>query len=576
MYSNKARFYIFKKIWPNIKNFYIEWILLFIFKTIQIVPILLYPLVFKLFIDQVIEEHNLKFIYKIILFYLGIYFFETLLKIVHRYIDNYLFNGVSLKIRTIMWEKYSYMPITKFRNYNISDLKNRINIDVDLMKSFIILQIFDYVNYVAIFIGSAWILYVLDWRIALLCYILFPISFFISHCYQKKVGVLYETGRKINDQIEQWLQRSFSNWKEIKANNFENWHNKKFSNYLNVQYKNSKSIDIMLLKRNILLNLKDSLLNKLLIYIIGGILHFNKAIVVSIVIVSVQYYDKMLNALTNILRLDMELENLKPSINRVIEILSMNDSKKIYGDLHSIDFSVNTIFKIKHLNYSYKDNSNEILHDISFNIKKGDKIVFFGKSGGGKSTLIKILSGDILPAKNKVWFYGIDIAILNHQLLYKKLTVVFQEPYFMNLSIRDYLLMANQNSTQSDIEIVCSKVNILDFIFQLKKGFDTKIGEQGIRLSGGQKQRLAIARLLLKDSDIIILDELFSEIDGIDKINILKYLFEHFKDKTIICVSHEKEVAEHFSKKFLLKNDIVNVENYSNKIDLCKNYWSVE
>lgn len=546
------RFNLAKKIWPYVKKFSTEWVLLFIFKTGQIAPILLYPLIFKLFIDQAIEHHNINYIYRIILFYLGIYIFETVLKVVHRYIDNYLFNKVSLEIRTMMWEKYSYMPISKFREYNISDLKNRIDIDVDLMKSFIILQVFDYITYIATFIGSAWILWALDWRIAILCYLLIPVSLFISSRYRKKVGILYEAGRKINDYFEQWMQVSFSNWKEIKANNFENWHNTKFGAHLNSQYDNSKKITMMLLKRNTLLNLKDSLVNQLLIYVIGGILHFTNAIAVSTVIVSVQYYNKMLSALTDILRMDMELERLKPSVNRIIEIVSMEDIKKLSEDVEAFDSSNNSVFEVDHLSYVYANSTERILNDISFTIQKTDKIVFSGESGGGKSTLIRILTGDLVPPSRKVRFYGTDIATLNHQKLYKKITVIFQEPYFMNLSIKNYLLLANQQVTQIEIENVCNKVNILDFILQLPEGFDTKVGERGIRLSGGQKQRLSLARLFLTDSDVVVLDEAFSAIDGIDKSHILKHLFEQFKDKTIICVSHEEDVAGYFSTKICI------------------------
>lgn len=556
MSFHSERINITKEIWPYVKKFGSEWLALFVLKIGQIIPHLLYPLIFKLFLDEVIEKYNINLLYTVILFYLGLYVLETILKVLHRYVDNHLFNKVALNLRTIIWERYSYMPISKFREYNISDLRTRVDRDVDILKYFIIWEIFDYSAYIASFIFSAILLWSLDWRIALLSYVLIPLSIIISNGFQKKVNELYETERKIRNRVEQWMHISLSNWKEIKANNLVDWHNKRLDVHLDEQFDNFEETTTHLLKRNTLLNIKDSLVNQLIILIAGGILHFMNSIAVSTVIVSIQFYNRMVTNFSNILQMNIELERLKPTVNRVIEIVSMDDAYKIEENdkITMLDTKEKDVFILEHLNYVYSGSTQKALDDIKMTVKAKDKVAIFGKSGAGKSTLRRLLTGDLAPEEGAVKFYGLDIATLKHQLLYKKMDVISQESYFMNLTIEEYLKMAKNNASLSEIESACEKTNILSYIKELPDGFDTRIGERGDRLSGGQKQRLSLARLFLSDSEVIVIDEAFSAIDGKDKTNILDHMFTKFNDKTIICVSHDEDVMKYFPTKICIED----------------------
>ncbi len=557
MNFHNQRVNITKKIWPHVKEFGFEWVALFLLKIGQIIPYLLYPLIFKLFLDEVIGKYNVNFIYKIVLFYLGLYVLETLLKVVHRYVDNHLFNNVALKLRTTIWEKYSYMPISKFREYNISDLRTRVDRDVDILKYFIIWEIFDYLTYIVSFVVSAVILWTLDWKIALLCYILIPLSILISNSFQKKANSLYESEREVRNKLEQWMHISLSNWREIKANNFVDWHNKRYTTHLEEQYDNYQETTMYLLRRSTMLNVKDKLINQLLILIAGGGLHFANNIGVSTVIVSLQFYNRMVTNFSNIMQMNIDLEKLKPTVNRVIEIVSMDDVFKIEGDVLNIEedekVAGGVVFRVDRLTYIYSNNNEKALDDISIEIKERDKVIIFGKSGAGKSTLRRILTGDLTPEKGRVEFYGSDIAMTNHQVLYKKMDVISQDSYFMNITIGEYLRMANSKASHEEIETACKKTNILDFVKQLPDGFDTKLGEQGQNLSGGQKQRLSLTRLFLSNSEVVVLDEAFSAIDGRDKTNILEHIFSEFEDRTIVCVSHDKNVMEYFSTKYCIE-----------------------
>lgn len=180
-----------------------------------------------------------------------------------------------------------------------------------------------------------------------------------------------------------------------------------------------------------------------------------------------------------------------------------------------------------------------------------------GESGGGKTTLINIILGYLQLKDGEIFIYNKNIDKLTQHVLFSKIVAIYQEPYFMNLSIKEYMMLGNPNACIKKIEEVCKSVGLLNYIQQLPDKFETMLGEQGERFSGGQKQRLAIARLLLTDKDIIILDESFSAIDGHDKNLILHEIMKKFYDKTIICISHDESITSFFDKKYRLQHGVL-------------------
>lgn len=557
MRNLRKRIQIVKEIWPYLKKYRLQLILIFFLKLSLVIPSLLQPIIYRLFIDDVMSKKDISLMVNVVIFFLGLYLLETLLRVMHRIFDNYLFNSVTHNLKQIMFQKYMYMPIQKHKEFITSDLKNRIDFDVDMTKIFILNQVFDYITAFLKLLSSSLILLFFDWRIAIFCFLMLPFSILISNSCGKKLENQYEEAKTISNELEQTMQESIYNWKEIKANNFINWQCRKYNEKMDKQYSKSKTISGILIKRNTLINIKDSWLNQILIYIIGGILFFVEKITMGTVILGGQYYNNMYGALSELLGLDIGLENLKPSVYRVLEILSIKDAERIED--HSIINLKNdkNIITIKHLFYTYENNNKQILKGVDLTIDSKDKVLIYGESGGGKSTFLNILSGCLAPAKGNVFICNEDIIKIDHQILYQKMSIIYQEPYFMNLSIKEYILLANQNVIEEEIQEVCKRVGLLEFIQSLPEGFNTKIGEQGVRLSGGQKQRLAIARLLLTDKDIIILDESLSAIDAHDKIIIMQEIIKQFHNKTIICISHDQSVSKFFNKKFRLAQGVL-------------------
>jgi ATP-binding cassette subfamily B protein len=193
--------------------------------------------------------------------------------------------------------------------------------------------------------------------------------------------------------------------------------------------------------------------------------------------------------------------------------------------------------KFEHVDFGYEQ-ERQILFDISFDLPKGQCIAFVGPSGSGKSTIV-----NLIPRLYDVWsgsvkFDGIDVRDLNLAWLRSHIGMVSQETYLFSGTIRDNLLYARPNATMEQIEDACRKANIYDFIVSQPEGFDTVVGNRGLKLSGGEKQRLSIARVLLKDPAVMIFDEATSALDTISEDLIQQAIDPLIEERTSILIAH--------------------------------------
>lgn len=186
------------------------------------------------------------------------------------------------------------------------------------------------------------------------------------------------------------------------------------------------------------------------------------------------------------------------------------------------------------------------MQDLSFKIGEGDKILLEGASGIGKSTLLQLLAGELVPTQGQVIFKGINLQRVSIREFYHYVRIINQNTYYMNITIREFLKMEKRDVGDDEIKRVCTAVNLWKDLDINKGDLDVFIGENGSNLSKGQRQKLALARLLLSENKIIILDEAFSAIDSSDKIAIIKIILNHFKKQTVICVAHDEEIKRFF------------------------------
>lgn len=201
-------------------------------------------------------------------------------------------------------------------------------------------------------------------------------------------------------------------------------------------------------------------------------------------------------------------------------------------ELESIDSSI----EFDNVSFSY-DKSSTVLSNISFKVKKGQKIGICGPSGGGKSTLLKLIPRYYEVCAGAIKIDGLDIKDMNLKSLRRHIEIVHQDPYIFEDTIYNNIIYGNWECTENDVIEACKRVSIYDFIQSLPDRFNTDVGPKGLKLSGGQKQRIALARIFLANPDIILLDEATSALDN-ETESIIQQSLDMFKDKTMIVVAH--------------------------------------
>ena len=258
------------------------------------------------------------------------------------------------------------------------------------------------------------------------------------------------------------------------------------------------------------------------------------------------------------------------SCERIIEVMDGKKFKKEkFGKKH-ID-KIKGDFSFEHVCFSYDDN--KVLDDLSFKVKANSTVAFVGKSGVGKSTIFSLLSKMYDIDSGKILIDGIDINLLDKDSIRGNITIISQNPYIFNMSIKDNLRLVKSDLTDEDMINACQVACLDEFIASLPDGYNTIIGEGGLNLSGGQKQRLAIARALVQKTEIILFDEATSALDNVTQERISSAIRNMKGEYTIMIIAHRLSTIKSADKIFYISDGKVLMEgSHEYLLKNCKEY----
>jgi thiol reductant ABC exporter CydC subunit len=243
----------------------------------------------------------------------------------------------------------------------------------------------------------------------------------------------------------------------------------------------------------------------------------------------------------------------REAAKRLFEVVDIEPviSERVISEQLSV---TNNELRITNLTFSYPKTTTPALEHVTFNLQPGTSIAIVGPSGAGKSTIANLLFRFWEYESGEISLGGESLQSLNQDEVRKRCALISQNSYFFNTSIRENLRLACPKVTQEEMESVAKSAQIHEFIASLPKGYDTFIGEQGLRLSGGERQRLAIARALLKDAPILILDEPTANLDSITEKQVLDVLFGIMKNKTSILITHRLVGLENMDEIIVMEH----------------------
>lgn len=471
--------------------------------------------------------------------------------------NSYLYTRYSANILFLMredlFEHLQKISLIFFSRKKIGDIYSRIASDMADIQALITDIIPRYVFDFLTFLITAVILFFLNWEMALLSLIFIPFAALIVQKLKPRLFSLSEEVAKHNADIAHFLFESLSNTSIIRAFGAEKTESDK------LKAKQSAILNL-LLKYQIFGAISGSvptafsIINTLIVFGYGGWQVLDGHLTIGSLVAFSVYQGRVFGPLQGLMDGVLMVQKSKVAIKRVREILDIPSCFQDTGDRVLTDAEMEQDIHVNRVSFSY-DQEDWILRDRSFTIPSGQTTALVGESGAGKTTLCHLLLGLFTPDAGSITWAGTDFRDFDRKWFRKQVAMVSQEPFLFHTSILENIRFFKPEASVEEVRRAAEAADIDAFIQSLSQGYDTVIGDRGARLSGGQKQRLSIARAILLDPKVLILDEATAFLDSTAETRIKHALGQLMKDKTIILVSHRKSALENVHKRIVLGND---------------------
>ncbi|HEN9980447.1 TPA: ABC transporter ATP-binding protein [Streptococcus agalactiae] len=412
----------------------------------------------------------------------------------------------------------------------------------------------------------------LDWRMALLSLVSIPVGMLFMGLVMKNYAVQYEGSVKVNREMNSAIIEYVNGIEVIKTFNQDKRSYAKYKDKVIANaryfYEWMKSCQLPVsLSKNISPTTMITVLPFGWYFYISGSL--SAEVFISVIILSLGIAGPLLETINFVDGL-AKIGTIANSINLILEGKEQKHSdREVTIQQYNID--------LQNVKFGYEEEK-EILHGISLNIKEGTTVAFVGPSGSGKSTLAKLIAGywDITEGNINIGGYNLNEIPLKQ--LYSLTAFVSQDNFLFNESIRENIRMGNPSASDKEVEDIAKKSGCHDFIMKMEHGYDTVVGSSGSHVSGGERQRISIARAMLKNAPIVILDEATSYIDPENEVIIKQALSKLIKDKTVIIIAHRLSTITDAEQIFLIENgELVSYGKHDELLKGCelyRNMWN--
>jgi ATP-binding cassette subfamily B protein len=468
-------------------------------------------------------------------------------------------------------DSLAYASLGDVKRHNSGSLKNTLCERIDSTEVTLAHVIPEFTGNIIGFIGTFIYLTVISWQMGLIALVPFIVGM-ISYMtmaigYEKDWSNCINKTKVLNDTAVEYINgievikafgKSEKSYKKFKkaakegADCFVNWQRR-----CNISFSIAMSVAPYTL---------------LAILPIGGILFYNNIITLEVFIICVLMSVGLITPLiTSMGQLD-DIKKAKTIFGEIDEIVSM---ERLNRPEVSKGTPVDSSVSIKDVSFGYENE--EVLHDINLDIKANSQIALVGPSGAGKSTIAKLIASLWDPNKGDIYIGGVNIKDLTLEDYNKLVSYVSQSNYLFNVSIMENIRMGNLNATDEEVMEVCKKCGIHDFIMNLENGYNTVVGDSGSHLSGGERQRISIARAMMKNSKIVILDEATAYTDPENEAIIQRSLASLIKDKTVIVIAHRLSTIVNSDDIVLVNNGVIEAHGTHKELltrsELYKNMW---
>lgn len=467
-----------------------------------------------------------------------------------QYFAQYVSNKILYDIRENLYAHLQRLGLRYYSNTRAGEVISRVINDVEQTKNFVTIGLMNVWLDLATIIIAICIMLTLDIPLTIVTLLAFPFyAYSVKHFFGKLRDLTRKRSQALAD-VQSYLHERVSGISVIKSFALEDKEQKRFDetndNFLEKALDhtrwNAKAFAVV----NTITDVAP-----LLVISYAGYQVINGTLSVGVMVAFIAYIDRLYNPLRRLVNASTSLTQSFASMDRVFELMEEPyDIKDKVGakTLPRIDGEI----QFDHVGFSYGEDENPVLRDVNFTVKPGETVALVGMSGGGKSTIVSLIPRFYDVTAGSIRIDGHDLRDIRLKSLRDQIGLVLQDSILFSDSVKSNILMGSPDATDEEVIAAAKAANAHDFIESLPDGYDTTVGERGVKLSGGQKQRIAIARVFLKNPPLLILDEATSALDLESEALIQESLERLASDRTTVIVAHRLSTITHADKIFVI------------------------
>lgn len=541
--ESKVKNIIYNFLSENKMSLFIILILSFLYNIISIMT----SFNFQLIMNYALKYGSKYNLYIIFISMLILYILKELLI----YIRNLVVNFISLKLDySLITSVYSHilsLPYSYYRNRPVGEVIMRIN-DLSELKDSVSQLIVTFLLDIFLIIITLIFLYMINFKLTLIVIFVLILYFLVTFIYNKFLFKMIRLNKKDSSAVNTFMVESIEGVMSIRGSNaflqFKDKFSSLYNNFIISSYNFFK-------KYNTLTFLNNFLISILIVVVItvGSIFVIDGDMDSSSIITYYSVLCFFLEPVKNVANFDVVVKKSRISIERIEELLMVEEEKILLDNQKITGKLKNILFKDVTFSYDFKNN---VVNKLNLKIDEGEKVVIYGKSGSGKSTVAKILTRYLDVERGKVFINGYDINDYNLWSIREGITYVSQNEFLLTDTIYNNINMKGTRDAEYIFD-VCKMIGV-DKIVKFKNGgYNMILEENGSNISGGERERILLARAFVRDSDVYILDESFSEIDSLGEREILGKIFSKYKDKMIIVISHRMDNNDLYDRRICME-----------------------
>jgi ATP-binding cassette subfamily B protein len=455
--------------------------------------------------------------------------------LIHLFVRNFwkLAESVVRDLRNTLYEKLQHLPLSFYDHARTGDLMSRVTYDIQIIRNFVAFGIEHRIRIILITAVVFGLMLYQDWRLALAVFAVVPVFFAIILHFSRRMRDAVVRQQRQMGRLNARIQENLTGIRVVKAFSAEEREKKHFSSENTEMLDKDLGISLLQVYLNPILLVSDGV-GALIILLFGGWQVIQGTMSLGVLLAFVAYMNIMRFPITILALNTSTVSMAEGASQRIQEILDTPDQKQVDTGTRTDPIDGHLAFDRVGFTYGGQD---PVLTDVTFNVEAGEHVALFGLTGAGKSTLISLIPRFYLPTLGTIYIDGKPIGEWKLPYLRSQIGTVLQETFLFSATIAENIAFARPNATREEVREAARHAHIDEFISSLPDGYDTIVGEYGVGLSGGQKQRVAIARTILQDPRLLILDDCTSSLDAATERRIQNQLRELMEGRTTIIIA---------------------------------------